>query len=122
MTVRVTVEQALLIHRAEGAGYLMDHGKLDGAVAAPFATFDGGDLYPALLDQAAKLVQAIVTAHAFTDGNKRLAWDLCVTFLELNGQVLIEIPDAEVDKAVRDLEARRMTREVFALWLSDRIA
>ncbi|SDV00398.1 death on curing protein [Microlunatus sagamiharensis] len=123
MTLRIiTLRQAILMHEAEGAGLLIDRGKLEGALLAPFATFAGVEAFPSLTGKAAKLLEAVVTAHAFTDGNKRLAWDLCTVFLDLNGQRLVDIPAAEVDRRVRDLEAHRIPREVFALWLSDHLA
>ena len=122
MTVVITVEQVMLVYAELDAGLLGDRGKLEGAVNAPFATFDALDLYPSLVDKASKLVEAIVTAHAFDDGNKRLAWQSSVTFLELNGLVLIDVPDEEVDRVVRDLEAKRIPREVLTLWISDRLA
>lgn len=121
MTIEITVDQVILIHSELAAGLLGDRGKLEGAVAAPFATWDGNDLYPSLAEKAAKLVEAIVTAHAFDDGNKRVAWLACVNFLEFNEQVLIDIAAPEVDGKVRDLEAHRIPRQVFALWISDKL-
>jgi len=121
VTIEITVDQVILIHSELGAGLLGDRGKLEGAVAAPFATWDGNDLHPSLAEKAAKLIEAIITAHAFDDGNKRVAWLACVGFLELNEQVLIDIPAKEVDGRIRDLEAHHIPRQVFALWISDQL-
>lgn len=48
----------------------------------------GKDAFPSLAEKAAALVQAVVIAHAFTDGNKRAAVGAMLSFLELNGAPL----------------------------------
>ena len=56
MTVRITLEQCITLYRARiDAGPLVNRGKLDGAVAAPFQTFDDQDLFPTLIGKAARL-------------------------------------------------------------------
>lgn len=101
---------------------LLAPGKLEGAAEAPFATWEGhGDLVPALTEKAAKLVEALVTAHAYMDGNKRLAWQAMVVFLELNGRTLRDMPAIEAAGAIYAIEAHRLTRQQLALWIDERL-
>lgn len=102
MTVEITWEQCQLIYsRRVRAGRLMDEGKLRGALRAPFLGFDGREAHPTLLDKAAKLISAVATAHAYADGNKRLAWHLGVAFLELNGLLVVAEQEDAANAALR---------------------
>ena len=42
--------------------------------------------YPELHLKAAALLHSLARNHALVDGNKRLAWTACRTFLAINGQ------------------------------------
>ena len=63
-------------------------GRLEAAAAAPQASMFGAELYAGVLSKAAALCQAIVRAHPFTDGNKRVALVALDLFLEANGAAL----------------------------------
>lgn len=58
----------------------------DVAVRRPRATVFGADAYPEMHAKAAALMQSLARNHALVDGNKRLAWTACLTFLAINGQ------------------------------------
>ncbi|WP_329437205.1 virulence protein RhuM/Fic/DOC family protein [Dietzia cinnamea] len=58
---------------------------LDGILAALYQSFAGQDLYPTVEDKAAHLLYLVVKDHPLSDGNKRSAAALFVTFLERNG-------------------------------------
>ena len=62
-----------------------DYGLLESALARPAASVFGGDAYPDLHLKAAALMQSVARNHALVDGNKRLAWTACLTFLAVNG-------------------------------------
>lgn len=61
------------------------------ALATIHQTFDGRELYPSVEEKAAHLLYFIVKNHAFSDGNKRIAAALFITFLARNG--LLYRPD-----------------------------
>ena len=63
---------------------IRDHGLLESALSRPRATVFGEDAYPDLFVKAAALMHSIARNHALVDGNKRLAWTACRTFLALN--------------------------------------
>lgn len=58
---------------------------LDGVVAAIYQSFGGDDLYPTVEEKAANLLYLVVKDHPLSDGNKRSAAALFVTFLARNG-------------------------------------
>ena len=63
-----------------------DYGLLESALARPRASIFGEDAYPDLHLKAAALLHSLARNHALVDGNKRLAWTACRTFLAINGQ------------------------------------
>lgn len=62
-----------------------DAGLLESAAHRPSASMFGHEAYPDLLDKAAALLQSLAINHPLFDGNKRMAWLSCVTFLAMNG-------------------------------------
>ena len=87
----------LLLDRTGGSPGISNESLLDAAIAAPFATFDGRDLYPTIEAKAARLAFGLVKNHPFIDGNKRIGLLAMMTFLELN-LISIECTDAEPDE------------------------
>lgn len=106
MTVVISVDLCLQIFDTEiNAGSLRDRGLQEAAVAAPFAGFGNQEVFPTLIEKAARLAYGIAEAQAFNDGNKRLAWLSTVVFLELNG-VELDVDQSEAAQAIRALGAR----------------
>ena len=88
MTDHLDLENLLDIARAAVGGdpEVRDYGLLESALARPRASVFGGDAYPDLHLKAAALLDSLARNHALVDGNKRLAWTACRTFLAINGQ------------------------------------
>jgi prophage maintenance system killer protein len=55
------------------------------ALGAIYQTFNGQDLYPSVEEKAANLLYLTVKNHAFSDGNKRIAAAVFITFLARAG-------------------------------------
>ena len=88
--------------RVVGPGVAVrDYGLLASSVARPQASLFGEDAYPDLHLKAAALMQSLARNHALVDGNKRLAWTACRTFLALNGQWLSASEDERFDFVIR---------------------
>ena len=62
-----------------------DYGLLVSVLARPRASVFGQDAYPDLHLKAAALLHSLARNDALVDGNKRLAWTACRTFLAING-------------------------------------
>lgn len=74
-----------LINEIGGSPGLRDEGLLESALAAPFQSFGGIDVYPSLQQRAARLAYGLVNNHPFVDGNKRIGAHTMLVFLALNG-------------------------------------
>ena len=87
MTEFLDLEDLLAIARAAvGPDVAVgDHGLLESALARPRASIFGEDAYPTVFLKAAALMHSLARNHALVDGNKRLAWTACRTFLAVNG-------------------------------------
>jgi death-on-curing protein len=72
---------------------LVDRGKLDSAVLRPATEAFGVELFTTLGEKAAALLQAIVIAHSFMDGNKRAGLGAMLMFLRING--VRDVPDMD---------------------------
>lgn len=75
--IRLTKNQVIALHKSlieatGGTDGVRENGLLESALEAPFQTFDGNDLYPTLIQKAARLGYSLVLNHPFIDGNKRI--------------------------------------------------
>jgi death-on-curing protein len=91
----LTLADVLMIHEMlildfGGMRGVTEHGfgKLEAAVAAPYASMFGDDLYPDLHAKAATLFWGIARSHGFSDGNKRVALVAVLDMLERYGHEL----------------------------------
>ncbi|CAJ1494446.1 type II toxin-antitoxin system death-on-curing family toxin [[Mycobacterium] burgundiense] len=78
-----------------------DYGLLESAQARPRASVFGRDAYPDLHLKAAALMHSLARNDALVDGNKRLAWTACRTFLAINGQWISAPEDDRFDFVIR---------------------
>ena len=105
-------EQSLAEHG--GSGGLRDPGLLDSALGKPLNQFTYGSAN--IYNLAASYASGLAKNHPFIDGNKRVAFVVAITFLELNGHQFVA---TEADAALRTLAlaAGEMTESAYAAWL-----
>jgi death-on-curing protein len=103
MTEYLDLDDLLEIAREAVGGDVVvrDYGLLESALARPRASVFGQDAYPDLHVKAAALLHSLARNHALVDGNKRLAWTACRTFLAINGQWISAPEDDRFDFVVR---------------------
>jgi death on curing protein len=102
----IGLQEALAVHdaliTATGGAYgVRDQGGLEAALARPYATFAGTDLYPTPVDKAAAVLESIVKNHPFVDGNKRSGYVLARLTLITYDMDLVATDDAEYDFVIR---------------------
>lgn len=84
MTLYLEPSQAVAVVERLGL-HVRDEGLLFSALARPEASVFGKDAYETLELKAAALMSSIARNHALFDGNKRTAWILTISFINLNG-------------------------------------
>ena len=102
----LTKRQILLLHSAliqqsGGADGIRDEGLLDSAVNTPFQTFADQELYPSLLEKAARLGFGLICNHPFIDGNKRIGTHAMMVFLDINQMTLSYEDDDLIETILR---------------------
>lgn len=78
-----------------------DYGLLQSALARPRASVFGEDAYQDVHLKAAALMHSLARNHALVDGNKRLAWTACRTFLAINDQWIAASEDDRFEFVIR---------------------
>jgi death-on-curing protein len=103
MTEFLDLDDLLEIARQAVAGdpVVRDYGLAESALARPRASVFGQDAYPDLHLKAAALLHSLARNHALVDGNKRLAWTACRTFLAINGQWISAGEDERFDLVIQ---------------------
>jgi len=74
----------MLLDSTGGLDGIRDETMLDSALAAPFQTFDGIELYPSTVAKIARMAYSLVCNHPFVDGNKRIGTYVMLVLLEVN--------------------------------------
>ena len=86
----VTAEDVILIHSrviaaSGGMDGLRDRAGLEAALAAPFQSFGGQELFQTDVEKIARLGYGLAYNHAFLDGNKRIGAMMTQLLLRWNG-------------------------------------
>jgi death-on-curing protein len=116
-----TIEQAIAAHSVQlrqfgGAPGLRDEGLLRSALERPVNKwfYEQAEL-PEL---AAAYAFGLIKNHAFTDGNKRIAFIGMVTFLRKNG-VAFKPDQAQATRMMLALAAGEVSEQSLARWIRD---
>lgn len=84
MTRYVGLATALALIKTVGF-HVRDVGLLNSSLVRPRTSVFGEDAYPDLPTKIAALMHSVIKNHPLIDGNKRTAWILMSTFMQLNG-------------------------------------
>lgn len=119
----ISVEAVLELYSREiakdfGNYFLRDRGMLESALASPDASYDGVELYPRLNEKIAILIFKVGKNHAFSDGNKRLAWLLGTIYAHLNGYS-IDADPVEAYEQINKLMGEHSLTSEFTSWLNN---
>lgn len=99
-----------------GSPGIRDENLLSASLARPRHLFAYGE--PTLFDLAAAYGYGLAKNHPFIDGNKRVAFAVMATFLELNGYSL-NVPEMEVVVMMERLATDQENQDSFAKWLEE---
>lgn len=119
--IKFSQEKVLLLHKlitqeTGGDPNVRDIALLDSALESAFASFGGKELYPTKQEKGARLGFALISNHAFVDGNKRIGMYVLLTFLEANG-VKIRPTNEEVARVGLAVAAGEMQYQELLDWI-----
>jgi len=120
----ITIDTAISIHKIAfdefgGSDGIRDRSLLESALARPYQTFDGIDLYPTTYIKAAAILESILINHPFIDGNKRTAYLLMNVILE-ESNITIHGSQEEMYKFVIHFITDRPSLEAIATWIEQK--
>lgn len=121
--IKFSKEKILLLHKtlAEatgGSAGVRDEALLDSALESAFAWFGDKEFYPTKEEKGARLGYALISNHAFVDGNKRIGLYVMLSFLEMNG-VPVQCTDDELVKIVLSVAEGNMGYDELLQWVLD---
>lgn len=118
--IRFSKDKILLLHKllAEATGGsvgVRDDALLDSALASAFSGFGDREFYPSKEEKGARLGYALITNHAFVDGNKRIGIYVMLSFLEMNG-IPIRCTDQDLIQVGLSVADGSMGYEALLQW------
>lgn len=109
-----------LIDETGGSYGINDEGMLESALAAPFQTFDGQELFQSIYQKAARLGFGLASNHAFMDGNKRIGAHVMLVFLALNG-IELEYEQNELSDLFLEIADGKLGYTDTLIWITSHI-
>lgn len=121
----LTKRQILMLHSAliqqtGGSDGVRDEGLLDSAIHAPFQTFADQELYPSLLEKAARLGFGLICNHPFLDGNKRIGTHAMLVFLDIN-QISLSYEDDDLIATILQVASGTLNYNGLLSWLQNHL-
>lgn len=121
--IRFSKEKVLLLHKilaeATGGGAgVRDEAMLDSALESAYAGFGDKEFYPTKEEKGARLGYALISNHAFVDGNKRIGIYVMLSFLEMNG-VPVQCSDEELVRIGLSVADGSMEYDELLQWVLD---
>lgn len=115
-------EQVLFLHReivkaTGGSDGLRDGGLLESAVLSPMQTYDNIELFPTVVEKAARLAFGLTEFHPFVDGNKRIGAHAMLVVLTLNN-VRLRYTQKELSDLFLSLASSQTDYDALLAWIT----
>ena len=119
--ILLTVDEIILLHEkllaaTGGTPGLRDQGLLESAVFGINASFADIEQYPTVEEKAARLAYALVSNHAFVDGNKRVGILAMLMTLALN-EVILHYTQTELIELGLDAASGSVKYSEILTWI-----
>ena len=116
-----TIEELLFLHFKIIEDFGGSHGvrnesRLASAIASPWQTAFGEELYPSIFEKAAVYIRSIIGDHPFIDGNKRTAITAGVLLLARHG-VKLSAPPKDLEDFAVQVAVEHLDIPAIAAWL-----
>ena len=117
---QILMLHSMLVAQSGGMDGLRDEGLLESAVNTPLQTFGGQELYPTVLEKAARLGFGLIHNHPFIDGNKRIGTHAMLVFLDINN-ITLSYEDDDLISAILRAASGDMDDSELLEWLKAHI-
>jgi len=109
-----------LIEATGGSPGLRDIGLLESAILGCVQTFGGEDLYPTIIEKAARMAYSLCKNHPFIDGNKRVAVTALLVTLRVN-DVFVHFTQRELITLGLGIADGSIDYENIIVWVNSHI-
>ena len=117
---QILMLHSMLVAQSGGMDGLRDEGLLESAINTPLQTFGGQELYPTVLEKAARLGYGLIHNHPFLDGNKRIGTHAMLVFLDINN-ITLSYEDDDLIAAILRVASGNMDDSELLEWLKTHI-
>lgn len=117
---QILLLHSALIEQTGGTDGIRDEGLLESALHAAFQSFAEQELYPSLLEKAARLGFGLICNHPFVDGNKRIGTHAMLVFLNIN-QIELCYEDDELIAVILSVASGTMDYNGLLSWLQEHL-
>ena len=117
---QILLLHSALIEQTGGTDGIRDEGLLESALHAPFQPFAEQELYPSLLEKAARLGFGLICNRPFVDGNKRIGTHAMLVFLNIN-QIELCYEDDELIAVILSVASGTMDYNGLLSWLQEHL-
>ncbi len=119
----IIIKTILRLHKLSilkygGAEGIRDQSLMESAIARPYQTFGGEDLYPTYFEKAAAIVESIIINHPFVDGNKRTGFLAMLAVLEA-GNIKITSSNDDLYNFTIKISTGDIKFEEIVIWLKN---
>ena len=119
----ITIKNILRLHELSiitygGSQGIRDQGLMESAIARPYQTFGGEDLYPTVFEKAAALTESIIINHPFIDGNKRTGFLAMLIILEIGNLKITASNDTTYNFTIQ-ISTGEIKFEEIVTWLKN---
>ena len=120
---KLTKEQIFSLHSQlikefGGENGILDEALLDSALAAPFQTFDGQQMFPTVHQKAARTGFGLIMNHPFIDGNKRIGAHSMLTTLAMN-EIELEYSQKDLYEIILKVASGEANFNQLVSWILD---
>ncbi len=121
----ISIEEVIRLHELSikffgGSSGVRDTEMLESALARPFQTFGGVELYESIFEKSAALLESLIKNHPFVDGNKRTGF-LAVLMLLKKNKIKVIASEAAAYNFVISVASSLITFEETILWLQQNL-
>lgn len=108
----------LSIQKYGGSYGIRDEGLLDSALARPFQTFGGTELYSLPVEKAAAIAESLIINHPFVDGNKRTGFLAMLAIIRL-GELRLSANEEDAYNFVISISTGELKFDEIVEWLKN---
>ena len=110
----------ILVEQFGGTQGIRDKAGIESAIARPYSTFEGKELYPDPEDKASAIIESIIQNHPFLDGNKRTGYVLMRLMLLNSGKNIIATEEDKYNFVI-EIASGNMNFKIIRKWIKNHI-